>query len=63
MNDLTNALVESTKETLALAQVQREQSLKVADAMQTFDNAGGLSYGGKTLKATEGGSTEWSRDE
>lgn len=63
MNDLTNALVDSTKETLALAQVQREQNLKVADAMQTFDSAGGALYGGKRLKATEGGSTEWSRDE
>ena len=63
MSDLTNALIDSTKYTLALAQVQREQNLKVADAMKQFDDAGGLVYGGKTLKATEGGSTEWARDE
>lgn len=62
MNDLTNALVDSTKETLALAQVQREQNLKVADSMERLDE-NGVAYGGKVLKATEGGSVDWARDE
>ena len=62
MNELTNALVGSTKETMALAQVQREQNLKIADSMERLD-ATGVEYGGKVLKATEGGSVNWAREE
>ena len=48
---------------MAIAQVQMEQSIKVAGGLQAFDDKGGVAFGGKILKASEGGSAEWAKEE
>jgi hypothetical protein len=63
MDVLSDALILSTKESMALAQVQREQTIKVAKGLQDFDSDGGVTYNEKELRVTDGGSFEWSRDE
>jgi hypothetical protein len=40
-----------------------QESIKVASGLQSFDDKGGVAFGGKILKASEGGSTEWAKEE